>query len=362
MPSGPPSRYQRRLPGRLAVSGLGQSFPRILMGDPVIPSEHEALMPISVLVAMVAALVLVSACTQGTPVASPESSPSFAPSPTKEATPTPTDTPGPPSPTPQPTAAPVPTSTREPAPSSTTQPTPTPEPTEEPGEPTVYVTAQEITGYSSPEGEEIGHIIPGKSFTVLEEQDGWLRIRLEAGGEGWIQASETAYYPEGQVPPTPEPQPYPACEAPHFGGRTEDRKTGRCIFDGDYRPQIYDPDTSPYAPYYNGAYWTRLHIPGYDWIYRRDARIISIDPQTGVIDFYVGSGVTVKRQFTEATKVVMSAHEWYIGMPMTDAFRRGGNLCDLEAEDMAALLHPTLGEAQYLDPNLTDLWGVLIVQ
>ncbi len=89
---------------------------------------------------------------------------------------------------------------------------------------------------------------------------------------------------------------------------------------------------------------------------------MSIDPQSGVIEFYVGGGQTVERRFTEATKVVMSAHEWYRGMPMTDAFRRGGNFCDLEAEDMAALLHPTLGEAQYLDPNLIDLWGVLIVQ
>jgi len=89
---------------------------------------------------------------------------------------------------------------------------------------------------------------------------------------------------------------------------------------------------------------------------------MGIDRQSGVIELYVGAGLTIKRRFTQATWVVMCAHEIYRGMPMTEAYRQGGNFCDLEVGDMVSILHQTLGEAQYLDPNLIDLWGILIVQ
>ena len=302
-------------------------------------------------------LALLPACTQVTPIASPESTP--PPSAVPTAPPVPS------TPTKQATSTPHPPETPRPTPTPMPEASPTPEP-----EPTPDLRPQRaneaIDVYLKPREDQVGYLVEGAVFSPTGAgQNGWVEIIDANGNRLWIEANSDYMPEEEYVPPAPTATPEtvgPVCEAPYFGGRTPDRKTGYHFAFGNYRPEIYNPDTSPYAPYYNGAYWTRLHIPGYDWIYRRDARVISVDRQTGVIDFYVGSGVTVKRRFTEATRVVMSAHEWYRGMPMTDAFRHGGNFCDLEAEDMAALLHPTLGEAQYLDPNLIDLWGVLIVQ
>jgi len=51
------------------------------------------------------------------------------------------------------------------------------------------VVAEKITGYTEPDGEQIGYALRGKTFVILEEQDGWIKIRLEAGGEGWIRES-----------------------------------------------------------------------------------------------------------------------------------------------------------------------------
>jgi hypothetical protein len=231
--------------------------------------------------------------------------------------------------------------------------TPTPEPTETP-EDTVYITAQEITGYTSPGGEEIGHIIPGQSFVILEEQDGWLRIRLAAGGEGWIQASDTAYYPEGQAPPTPEPQPYPSCEAPHFTGRTPDRKTGVVIKFGNPRQEI-EPDR-PYVMKYD-----RVDI-GAPWYTRRDARITAIDSQNQIVTFQLCDGSTRQRRFTKDTLVLMMAHNVYQGMPGNEYKQLGGNLCDLEVGDVASILHPNEAESANPNSSLTNLWGVFIVQ
>lgn len=315
-----------------------------------------------VLLAMITPLVLIPACSHLTPTASPQR--------TLPPSPAPTATPVQPSPTTQPTPTSEPTSTPQPTVTLTPEPRPNPEPVEE-CEVESCEPYQEIALYHDfSDGQSFSRLVPGtnKTFIVKERRDGRMSIEVtEPSGakwEAWADDNPGAYGPVGEAPPIPTPETPPAvvCTEPHWLERTPDRKTGYHFRDGNYRAQIYDPDTSPYAPYYNGACWTRLHIPGYDWIYRRDARIVSIDRQTGVIEFYVGSGVTVKRRFTQATRVVISAHEWYIGMPMSEAFRHRGNLCDLKVEDMASLLHPTLGEAQYLDPNLIDLWGVLIVQ
>lgn len=234
-------------------------------------------------------------------------------------------------------------------------PTPTPEPTETP-EDTVYVTAQQITGYANPEGEEVGHIIPGQSFTILEEQDGWLKIRLEAGAEAWIQSSDTAYYPEGQVPPTPEPQPYPACEAPRFGGRTSDRKTGYNYQTGQYMQWI-NPEGNPISPHYR--WFRRTHDS--QWVTLRPGRILNIDSEKGVVSFDLGGGLVVKRRFVQTTQVIMVAHNVPSGTPQEQARPIGGNLCDLEVGDAAAILHPSEGEGANPSPE-GPLWGVLIVQ
>ncbi|MCJ7793172.1 MAG: hypothetical protein MUP45_04350 [Candidatus Marinimicrobia bacterium] len=233
-------------------------------------------------------------------------------------------------------------------------PAPTPEPIEMP-EDTVYVTVQEVTGYSTPGGEEIGHIIAGKKFTILEEQDGWLRIRLEAGGEGWIQASQTAYYPEGQIPPTPEAPPYPACEVPHFGGRTPDRKTGYVNFIDNRILIVYPPDVK-YVRYLDLSFIGR----GQCWL--RDTRVTKVDKENQVITFDLGGGQTVQREFSRDTLMIMWVNNVYRGMPEKEAELVGGNLCDIEPGDAVALIYPNRSEAISPNSALVNLWGMLCVQ
>lgn len=257
---------------------------------------------------------------------------------------------------PKPSLSPTATATATEEPSPTSEPaTPIPEPTVAPEEPQVYVTAQKITSYSSP-GEEHGYIIPGKKFTILEEEDGWLHIRLARGAEVWIQASETAYYPEGEVPPstpTPETPPPAVCTEPHWKERTPDRKTGYYIVDGQYEQHIF-PD-NPYVMWY-------FKMPDGSYAFRRDARIIAIDRENQIITFQLSDGSTRQRRFTPNTKVIMIAHEWKRGLPMSQLIQSGGNFCDLEVDDVVSILHPDEPEAANPDPNLTNLWGAFIPQ
>lgn len=301
---------------------------------------------------------------------SPEASPTTteiaqAPSPT--ATPSPTKTPVP---TPTATPFPTPIPTKAPTPEPTSTPTPPPTPTSKPQQ---YVVLQQINVYESPdEASYAGYIIPGKRFIIVAQQGDWLRIRTvpttegAISSEGWIKASETAYYPEGEVPPptpTPETPPAAVCTEPHWPERTPDRKTGYIIAFGEPWQEVHHPDTSPYAPYYNGAFWTRLHIPGFPeltWI--REAQIVSIDKERHIVTFYAGRDLNVQRRFTRDTRVVMAAHEVYRGMPSTESHQAGGNFCDLEEGDLVAILHPGFEEAVNLKPDLVDLWGVLVVQ
>jgi hypothetical protein len=99
-------------------------------------------------------------------------------------------------------------------PEPTPEPTPEPAPTQEPEEPQVYrVVAEQITGYTEPDGEEVGYVVRGKTFTILEEQDGWIRVQMvkpedpswQDGWVGWMRKSETAYILAEE--PWPEPPP-----------------------------------------------------------------------------------------------------------------------------------------------------------
>lgn len=175
---------------------------------------------------------------------------------------------------------------------------------------------------------------------------------MAEGGEGRIQASETAYRLAGEVPPEiPE---VPVCEAPHWPDRTPDRKTGIVTKYGTPRQQI-----NPERPYI--AQYDREYI-GAPWFTRRDARIIAIDEEDQIITSQLNDGSTRQRRFTANTRVIMDIHDWYVGIPLSQARQSGGNLCDLEANDVASILHPD--EAESANPNrgLTDLWGVFIVQ
>lgn len=160
------------------------------------------------------------------------------------------------------------------------------------------------------------------------------------------------------TPPTPEPTETPrppVCEVPRFPDRTPDRKTGCHIASGEY-VQIIFPEGDPTPPHYQ---WFNLDIIGiYARVTKRDGRITAIDRENQIITFDLGRGLVVKRRFTGSTYVLMWAHELVRGMEATDTLKKGGNFCDLEVGDAAAILDPS----ESVDPSLTDLWGVNIVQ
>jgi len=217
------------------------------------------------------------------------------------------------------------------------------------------------------DGEKVGEV-----FEDLPETGKiGLFVWNEPEKDVWVGIDYLAIkLPQELIPPTPTPPPPeptetprpPICEIPHWPDRTPERKMGGYYFDGERWIEIHHPDNSPYAPYNNGAYWKRLHIPGYDKIWVREAQVVSIDKENQLIKFYVGGGFNVQRRFTKEAHVVMTAHEQYRGIPMTEVYQLGGNFCDLEVGDLVALLHPDFGEAVNLNPDLIDLWGVLIVQ
>lgn len=267
--------------------------------------------------------------------------PTAEPTPTEKITPTVTKEP---TVTPTPELTPIPTA-EKPTPSPTKEPTPTPEPQP----PVEMVATGNVDIYLSPDGQKVGYFVPGQRFTPTgAEQDGWIQVRDSDGNTLWIQEGGP-YGPAGEVEP-----PSPACEVPHFPDRTPDRKTGVVIMFGTPRQRIF-PDR-PYVMQYDRQYI------GAPWYTRRDARIIEIDPQNQIITFQLSDGSTRQRRFTQNTQVIMDAHEWYRGMPMSQARQAGGNFCDFEEGDVASILHPDEAESANLNPNLTDLWGVFIVQ
>jgi len=305
-------------------------------------------MRISLFWATVTALLLIPACTQATPVASPHSSPTLAPSPTKQ----PTSTAQPPSSTPTATSTPTstptptvtPTTTPKPSPTPTTQPTPTPQPQ-------VYVIFQQIDVYESPDqASRIGYIIPGKRFVILAQQLGWVHIRTVPTSEGaisselWIQASETAYYREGEVP---------VCEAPHFSGRTPDRKTGKVVYAHGPEQKVF-PDR-PYA-----MRW--IDIGNGYWVSIRDARVTAVDIQNQIITFQLSGGVIIQRKVSYNTLVIMTPHDRTRAIPSEEMYQRGGNICDFEMGDFVSILHPNESESASPNPDLTFLWGAVFVQ
>lgn len=222
-------------------------------------------------------------------------------------------------------------------------------------EPQEYVVLQQIDLYESPnEASYAGHIIPGKRFTIVEQQGEWIKIRvwepqLETSWERWIKVSETAYALAGEVPPSPA-----VCEIPHFPDRTTDRGTGYIDRFGEYRQYIF-PDR---------AYemrWINISSIG-GWVSRRDARIIAVDRQNQTVTFQLSDGSSVQRRFVESTIAIMVAHEWRAPMMEDEAFQRGGNICDLEVGDVVSILNPNEAESAHPNPNLVDLWGIFFVQ
>lgn len=64
----------------------------------------------------------------------------------------------------------------------------------------IYLTVKQINGYDSPEtGVYTGYITAGKTFKILEEKNGWLKIKItmpdggDYGWEGWIRRDDTNY-------------------------------------------------------------------------------------------------------------------------------------------------------------------------
>lgn len=288
--------------------------------------------------------------------------------PSTQASPTSTEIAQAPSPTATPSPAETPTRTAtaisKPATPTPEQATATPEPatptpaemTPTPEEPVEYVVVQQVTSYSSPDGEQAGYIIPGKKFTVIEEQDGWIKIRLEQGFEGWIKVSQTAYYPEGQVPtatPIPEKPPAAVCEIPHWPDRTPDRKIG-CVNGVSERLQIVLMGAE-------NVRWDDLRFIGRGIVWLRGAKIVELDNKNQIIAFDLGGGLVIQKKFTENTLVAMWAHNLYRGMPIEQVQQIGGNFCDLAVDDMVAIIFSSQQEA--INPSTEgELLGLEIVQ
>lgn len=236
------------------------------------------------------------------------------------------------------------------------EPTPEATPTAEPAEECVVESCepyQELALYHDFSDEQsFSRLVPGtnKTFIVKERRDGRMLIEVtEPSGakwEAWAGDNPGAYGPVGERL-TPA-----VCEVPHWPDRTPDRKTGIVIKFGNPRQEI-EPDR-PYIMKYD-----RVDI-GYPYYTRRDARIVAIDRQNQIITFRLSDGSTRQRRFTQNTQVIMMAHEIRAGVPLYRL--TGGNSCDLKVGDVASILHPAEPESANPNPNLTDLWGVYIVQ
>lgn len=56
-----------------------------------------------------------------------------------------------------------------------------------------FEVTRQMNGYRSPDGEYDGYTAVGKIFTVLEEKNGWLKIKIvmpdggDYGWEGWVK-------------------------------------------------------------------------------------------------------------------------------------------------------------------------------
>ena len=117
------------------------------------------------------------------------------------------------------------------------------------------------------------------------------------------------------------------------------------------------PGGNPIPPHYRRM--RRTH--GSEWVTMREGKIQTINNETQIITLDLGNGLVVRRRFTENAQVMMNIHNAQTGMLESVITPIGGNLCDLEVGDAAAILHPSEAEGANPSPD-GDLWGVFIVQ
>ncbi|MBP1467999.1 hypothetical protein EYB53_019940 [Candidatus Chloroploca sp. M-50] len=64
-----------------------------------------------------------------------------------------------------------------------------------------HVLPRAVVAFAAPEGVAVGALEPGRPYTTLATQDGWLRIAADGSGTVWIRAWELT----GSGPPTATP-------------------------------------------------------------------------------------------------------------------------------------------------------------
>lgn len=181
-------------------------------------------------------------------------------------------------------------------------------------------------------------------------------------------ATETRVPTKTATPkPTETATPVPTPEAPFFIERTEEgRKNGIFRFytpDGKTQQRINDPENSEYSKYDGGIHWMYVHLPGYERVLVRGARVIEKNEQTRVLTLRVGDG-TVQRKFTNKTISCLYPHIHIKGVTVDKETKCGGNFSDLEEGDLISLWAPETpaGHDNLASPGLVDAFGVYAVQ
>ena len=82
-------------------------------------------------------------------------------------------------------------------------PAPAPSPVQELGSGRVTATALNVRAEPSTDTEALTMVRKGDVLTVIEERDGWYRVRLGSGQTGWVSAQ---YVSLGGKPPAPRPR------------------------------------------------------------------------------------------------------------------------------------------------------------
>jgi septal ring-binding cell division protein DamX len=88
-------------------------------------------------------------------------------------------------------ATPAPTTEVAPVAAATAAPATTPPPT----------LGRAVVAYDEPNGNSVGALDPSERYELLEEREGWRRLRLASGAEWWVRGWEM----DGIAPPTATP-------------------------------------------------------------------------------------------------------------------------------------------------------------